>query len=115
MKGLLLLLTLLLLSFNFDVQAQNDTIDCTDTTTQLSTELCDDTSDNGNKTIRLIIESEELTTLTIIFLACFCALLAQGKGRRPALWFVLALLFNLIAVIILLCLKDLSGKKQLSK
>ncbi|MEO2265795.1 hypothetical protein V1358_00420 [Pseudoalteromonas sp. YIC-656] len=115
MKRLLLLLALLLLPFSHDAQAHNDADSYDNMTSLPPTKVCGNAMNNGNKTINLIIESKELTTLTIIFLACFCALLAQGKGRRPALWLVLALLFNLFAVIILLCLRDLSGKKQLSK
>jgi hypothetical protein len=32
----------------------------------------------------------------------FCALWAQNTGRRPLLWFILGVLFSVIAVLVLL-------------
>ena len=115
MKGLFLILTLLLiLPFCLDAQAQNDALNCHKTSVQPGSKMCENVQSNDNKAINLIIENKDVATLTLIILACFCALLAQAKGRRPALWFVLALVIHFIAVIILLCLKDLSSNRQLT-
>jgi len=39
--------------------------------------------------------------LTMLF-GAFCALWAQNSGRRPLLWFILGVFFNVIAVLVLL-------------
>ncbi len=40
--------------------------------------------------------------MTIILFAAFCALWAQNTNRNPWLWFFLGLIFNVIAVLVLL-------------
>lgn len=44
--------------------------------------------------------------LIIVAVACSCAGVASSKGRSPAIWFGLGLLFSLIALVILLFLDD---------
>lgn len=44
--------------------------------------------------------------LIIVAIAAICAGVASSKGRSPAIWFGLGLLFSLIALVVLLILDD---------
>lgn len=45
-----------------------------------------------------------MIVVLLIVIAAACAWLAYGKGRSPALWFALGLLFSVIALIVIACL-----------
>jgi hypothetical protein len=51
---------------------------------------------------RTIIEDNEVGWTVLLLFGGFCALWAQNTGRNPWLWFVLGLIFNAIAVLVLL-------------
>jgi hypothetical protein len=61
---------------------------------------------------RTIIEENEVGWTVLLLFGGFCALWAQDTGRNPWLWFVLGLIFNAIAVIVLLWKNSNDRKDQ---
>ncbi|QDV37733.1 hypothetical protein [Tautonia plasticadhaerens] len=51
---------------------------------------------------KTIIEKHQVGWTVLLLFAGFCALWAQDTGRNPWLWFILGLIFNAIAVVVLL-------------
>jgi hypothetical protein len=51
-------------------------------------------------------------TLLVLCLALVAALLAHGRGRNPVAWFLIAVFFNVFALLLLLLLPDLTVEAE---